>query len=259
MNMNDKLKEAFDGIKAEEALKESAKNFLLQKTKGYTKVRPANRWRLIPLAACFLLIFLGGWLYFTPTVTISIDINPSVELGVNRFNQIISVTGYNEDGVKLADSLDVKYTHYGKAIRQIMENDDVLSFLSNGEIIDISVIGSADGQSSKILSEIEACTAEEENAYCHYTDSQEVDAAHEAGLSYGKYRAFLELQALDPSITTEKVQNMTMREIRDLINTLSPQEEDSTPGEKENSQQENGHGYGKGKRNGNGQGKSSDK
>ena len=52
---------------------------------------------------------------------------------------------------------------------------------------------------------------------------------------------------------------MTMREIRDLINTLSPQEEDSTPGEKENSQQENGHGYGKGKRNGNGQGKSSDK
>ena len=39
-------------------------------------------------------------------------------------------------------------------------------------------------------------------------------AAQEAGLPYGKYRAFLELQALDPSLTPEDVAGMTMQEIR---------------------------------------------
>ena len=47
-----------------------------------------------------------------------------------------------------------------------------------------------------------------------------MEAAHEAGLSYGKYQAFLALQALDPSVTAEEVQGMTMRELRDRIAAL---------------------------------------
>ena len=30
----------------------------------------------------------------TPTAYISIDINPSLELGINRFDRIVSVEGY---------------------------------------------------------------------------------------------------------------------------------------------------------------------
>ena len=42
------------------------------------------------------------WLYFTPIAEISIDINPSIELRVNRFDQVISVDGLNGDGQALA-------------------------------------------------------------------------------------------------------------------------------------------------------------
>ena len=49
---------------------------------------------------------------------------------------------------------------------------------------------------------------------------EDMEAAHDAGLSYGKYQAFLALQALDPSVTAEEVQGMTMREIRDRIAAL---------------------------------------
>lgn len=55
------------------------------------------------------------------------------------------------------------------------------------------------------------------NAYCYYARSDEVREAHELGLSYGKYRAYCEYRALDPSITVEEVQRMTMRELRDAI------------------------------------------
>ena len=36
--------------------------------------------------------------------------------------------------------------------------------------------------------------------------------AHKAGLSVGKYRAFLELKAKKPEITPEEVQGLTMRQ-----------------------------------------------
>mgnify|MGYP006964182038 CR=1 FL=1 len=58
-----------------------------------------NYKRVLSVAACLLLLFLGGrQFYFIPTVKISIDINPSMELGVNRFDRIVSVEGYNDDG-----------------------------------------------------------------------------------------------------------------------------------------------------------------
>ena len=66
------------------------------------------------------------------------------------------------------------------------------------------------------------------NAYCYCAHPDEVEAAHAAGLSYGKYQAFLELQALDPTITVEEVQDMTMREIRDRIDALSGDSEGQT-------------------------------
>ena len=46
--------------------------------------------RLVPTLACCLLVLLAGWgghhAYFTPSAIISIDVNPSLELGVNRFD-----------------------------------------------------------------------------------------------------------------------------------------------------------------------------
>ena len=50
-------------------------------------------------------------------------------------------------------------------------------------------------------------------------------AAHDIGLTYGKYRAYLAQQALAPDVTPEEVRDMTMRELRDRILTLSPGEE----------------------------------
>ena len=48
-------------------------------------------------------------------------------------------------------------------------------------------------------------------------------------MSVGKYRAYLILRELDPDITAEEVQGMTMREIYQLIQSHA-QEEGGTSG-----------------------------
>ena len=249
--MNEKLKEAFDQVQADEELKNRTRAFISQKTEGYTRFRSSFRYqRLAAAFACMALLLFGGhWLYFTPTTEISIDINPSMELGVNRFNRVISFEGYNDDGQKLLDSLDIKYMNYYDAVNAIIESDKIAALLSRDEILTIAVIGTDTTQSEAIYSRIQSCTAEKSNTYCYHAHSDEVEEAHEAGLSYGKYQAFLELQALDPQITADEIQHMTMREIRDRINMLSngqASETETSPSESSADYGHHGNGSGQG-------------
>lgn len=223
--MNKALKELFGPIQAGEALKDRTKVFLAERTRGYASAGPEKR--VIPACAvacaCLLLVTLGGrWLYFTPTAEISIDINPSIELSVNRFDRVIAVTGFSEDGQDLSSELDIKYQNYAEAVGHILHHDRIAALLSGDEIMTITVVGSDGRQSARLLSDIEMCTAGQRNTYCFFARPEEAAAAREAGLSCGKYRAFLALQLLAPDITPETVQGMTMREIRDMIARLSP-------------------------------------
>ena len=140
------------------------------------------------------------------------------------------------------DDLDLKFKNYADAIDQILENQDIVTLLSNGEIMTITVMGPNETQSAKIFSQVEACTAGHRNTYCHFSSSEEAAGANITGLSHGKYRAFLEIQSLDPGITPEEIQGMTMREIRDLMNELSAgnESETSPAGDKEHGRHRHG-------------------
>ena len=230
--MNSAFKELFGPIRAEEDLKDRTRAFLTERTQGYTKRAAAKRGypAYAAACACLALALLGGrWLYFTPTAAISMDINPSLELSVNRFDRVISVTGFNEDGRELSNELNVKHKNYARAVEQILHHDSITALLSVGEVMAITVVGPDEQQSAKLLSGVEACAAGQGNIDCHSARPEEAAAAHEAGLSCGKYRAFLELRRLDPDITPEAVQGMTMREIRDRIDRLSSGGSDSPP------------------------------
>lgn len=223
--MYDGLKEAFDQVRAEEALKERTRAFLWQKTRGYTRSAPPPGRRWIPAAACLMLLTVmlwgGTWLYFTPTMEISVDINPSIELGVNRFDRVISVDGYNEDGQALAQLLDVKYQGFEDAIDRILENETVSTLLSGDGLLSITVVGEDDAQAARVLTRIESCTAGWENVCCYAAHAEDVETAHALGLSCGKYRMYQELQALDPDIRVDEVRGMTMRELQTLIDSLA--------------------------------------
>lgn len=253
--MHDKIRAAFDDIHAEEALKDRTRAYLARQTQGRRR-RLSSRMRLVPALACCLLVLLAGWggyhTYFIPSSIISIDVNPSLELGVNRFDRVISIAGYNDDGVALANAVDVKHMDYAQALVCILDSDAFAPYASEDAAVSIAVFGSDEQKSSKMLSQVEACTAGYRNTHCYADNIEVAAAAHEAGLSCGKYRAYLELHELDPAVTPEDVQGMTMREIRDRIAALSSgSDAGQTQGagvSSGNGHHGNGAGNGKGKR-----------
>lgn len=240
--MKDRIKAAFDDIHTDDMLKDNTRAFIAAKTRGYTLRMPFIK-RIIPAAAAVCLtlgLLAGGGLYFIPTARINIDINPSIALGVNRFDKVVSVDPLNEDGKALAESLDIKFTDYNTALHTILENESVKSLLARDEVMDITVIETKTSQSDVILSESRSCADGLRNVHCHAANSEEAHAADQLGMSCGKYRAYLEVLKLDPDITPEEIQNMTMREIRELIVSLSGDDSVVT------SIGHHGHGYGHG-------------
>lgn len=228
MKVNDKIKKAFGQIQAEDELKLKTKVYVLEKTKTYKQKKNISKQSLLIALGCILFFVISGhWLYFTPVVNISIDINPSIELSVNRFNHVISFDSYNEDGKDIIDHLDVTFMHYDDAIEEITKNEKINTLLSNDEYMMISVVGKENSQSKKILSDVQSCMQGKNNTHCQYVNEKEVKQAHEVGLTYGKYKAYLELKELDSNISVEEIQNMTMREFKNQIDILSNKDENS--------------------------------
>lgn len=222
--MKERIQGAFDEIHAEEALKEKTRVWLAEQTGGYGERRraaPRAFRRTACAAACLLLLAGGGWLYFVPTAEIAIDINPSIELGVNRFDTVVSVNGVNDDGKALAATLGVRFHSYTDALRQILDSESVAALLARDEELSIAVIGADGKQCERMLSGVEGCASGHGNAHCYSGHAEEAAAARALGLPYGKYQAFLELQALDPSFTPEQAQGMTLRELRERLAELA--------------------------------------
>ena len=216
--MTERIREAFDAVHADEGLKRRTQEYLEEKV--YRKNRRTMPPRAVvpALAVCLLLVIcLGGWrLYFTPTAVISVDINPSLELGINRFDRVVSVEAYNADGQALTDSLDVKYRDYRDALEEIVNSQAVADYLRDG-ILSLTVAGDSEAQCGEIYQAMEDCASGRGNIRCHTGSADTIQEAHHCGMSVGKYRAYLLLRELDPDVTVEEIRDMTMQEIYQRI------------------------------------------
>lgn len=256
-NFEKALRKSLDEIHAEDELKARTKEYLSQQIyQKRQRSRPALR-AAVAAAACLLTVLSAGgvWLYLTPTAYISIDINPSLEFGINRFDRVVSIESFNDDGQDLAEQLDVRYMDYNDALEQLLSEQTVQTYLVDGAFMSVTVACRDDEKSSQILENVESCTAGQSNISCHSSNIEEMHEAHSAGLSVGKYRAYLELKDLDPSVTIDDIRDLSMREIRDLIQkyesentepdgTGNPANENTDSGEI--TDQEHHHGYGHG-------------
>ena len=232
--LHENIHAAFDNIHAEETLKARTKEYLSLEILRKQRNRHFALFRIAAAAVCLVAaLFLGGaWMFLTPTAYISIDINPSLELGINRFNRVVSVEGFNDDGRELAEFLDVRFRDYNDAVEMILNSQDISGYLAQNAVMTVTVAGETTAQHDEILENVETCVSEHENVSCHSGSVEEMQEAHDSGLSFGKYRALLELQKLDSSITADDIRDLSMREIYDMMKEYSdnPPSSDASPG-----------------------------
>lgn len=212
--MSNQIKDVFQDVHASEALKNKTKEYVFNH-KRYPYQKKVWHWALG--MACFLCVLcIGGFYhaYFTPVAAISVDVNPSIELEINCFDRVVKMRGYNDEGNALLEDVDAMHMDYMDALLAIMDDEKMASYLNRDEMLSIVIVDENQKRSERMVSNVKKCVKNKSNVHCRAIDTESVDNAHESGVSYGKYHAYLLLHELDDTITIEDVQAMTMKEIQ---------------------------------------------
>lgn len=172
-------------------------------------------------AACMVLVVVGictgAYAYMTPTAYVGIDVNPSIELGINRFDYVVSAEGLNDDGRDVLDDISVMGVSYDQAIQIIDAALQEDGYLSNDASVAVTVACDDEGQCQVLETKSQQCFySAGGGVHCSRASSDEHHAAHDAGLGMGKYRVWQLLQNAGVDISAEEASGMTMSELLDL-------------------------------------------
>jgi len=219
-------------ITATTELKEKTKTYvkagLADQSNQKTEVKNRN-WAMkkiivstVALAACAVLA-VGGYAYCSTAVNyVSFDINPSIELGINAFNKVVSVEAYNDDGSDLILETDVIGMPIKQAINLLVKEAVDQGYMADDGSTVISVTAesnneedaadlqeeSEDGVSEALLTKnIQAIV------YANCSSLELRTKAKELGISPGKYKLIAILCELDPSINPEDCRYMKITDI----------------------------------------------
>ena len=215
------IRESLSKIRATEDLKKNTLQYLLEqqeKKSGFNQ-HPVFKYALA--AICVLLLSGAGgyFVYRQPVSYISIDVNPSVELGINRFGRIVSADAYNEDGQAVLQQLSLKNIPYVQAINALLAEESSSGFLKKDSLLVFTVISDQD---ASIMEELSAAEFSRKYVTCLYTsDTSCMKEAHSYQMSFGKYRGYQELSQYDDSVSIEDCNSMTMEELHNRIEDCS--------------------------------------
>ena len=167
-----------------------------------------------------------------PVNYLCLDINPSVELGINVFGRVVSTQAYNEDGLRLLGNNDYSNLSAEDAVSTLVQDAAKQGFIAG----DGSTVIAVTAESNKENAAVELLRSGESGAnltlsaggisaimYSDYTDLQLRKQAQDLGISPGKLRLILILQTLDSSITIEDYQNAKITDIITKANELLTQ------------------------------------
>ncbi|MCI9448050.1 MAG: hypothetical protein HFH36_11830 [Lachnospiraceae bacterium] len=219
--MDNKIQDAFGKIKADAALKESTKDYLAKKRGAIINPIPSRAFFKAFAAACAMLLLtvgIGGfWWAQTPVSYVSIDINPSIELGLNRFERVVSATAYNPEGEEILRGLSLKGKRYTEAIDCVVESEAMGRYLAGKEEL-VLTVAAVDSQEKEIESGVAYYSGSVRHR-CHSVsaDIETAALAHDNGMSVGKYNAYLQLSQYDSEVTLDECRHMSMAQIHGLL------------------------------------------
>lgn len=221
------LQHALNGVTAPEAVKERTKARLSSALEG--RAGRSSLPRLAAALACLVLVLasLGGWqVWNAPVSYISIDVNPSIELALNRFDRVVGTTAYNDDGAQVLSGLSVRGLPYQEAINALFDDPAFRSYLDGGAKVVFTVVSDSEAELRRGIQSGNMFLSCDSSYF--RADTHCLKEAHENGLSVGKYRLYEELSYYDSAITVEDCHQMTIGELQQELDRCS------------------GHGYGHG-------------
>ena len=262
--MKDRIRSAFSEIHADEALMNNTAAYLHREL---GKRRLKNKRLALPrLAGAFaaVTVFILGIfscnLYFTADAYVSIDVNPSIELTINRFDKVIAAHAFNEDGERILSEAGLQGKSYKEAaglIMSCMEND---GYLTDDVLISVTIQTVNSERERLLCSALQQFIGEQALSAQSTADVEVFPVSAEVwgnargcNMSPAKYMAIKELLEVDKEATIEAYSDCGISQIRrraqECRDAHGFEADDSNYGSALSDEHEHGqgHGHGQGK------------
>ena len=205
-------------------------------------LRFAKGGHIAAIAACVALVacLIGGVADFLrPVAYVGIDVNPSVELTLNRFDIVVGTCALNDDGQRALDEAPCMWLAFDDAARDLAGAMRALA--GEGAVVEVSIDCDNENRYAALAAQSDNCFGCNGEAHCDRTNAEERQAAHNSGMGVAKYRAYQALQETGVDISAEECASMSMRELR---NMLAENGIDESEGDGEHAGMGNGQGAG---------------
>ncbi len=162
------------------------------KNKEFSKI-PSFRLALTYSVLIFILVGVFGYghVYAQEYSYVSFDINPSIEIVLNRFNKVLSVSALNEIDESIVEDIyknKIKDKSYEEAINITMETLKDHGYLNDDDNYIMVNISSDDNKNQeKLKEETRTYFDNESHLYVSLSDKQDRKEARDLGMSTGKY------------------------------------------------------------------------
>lgn len=225
------IKSALNQVKTEADLKKSTREILEKSRNTCAQKEVGWQMKKYVLAACAFILLcglsVGGYFYYhTPVNYLSLDINPSVELGINAFDKVVSATGYNADGATILKGQDVTNSSVQDAVKDLVLSAAKNGFInSDGSTIISLTAETNDPETASDLEESSGQGAQEATSSAHVTAVvfktnialARRDEARKLGITPGKLNLIQKLQALDATATVDEYKDAKVTDIMKKI------------------------------------------
>ena len=204
-----------------------------------TKKTTKRKWTSL-IAACLAVMLLGGGLFYqranAVASVVSLDVNPSIELKVNRSEKVLVCTPLNEDAkailADMGNGADLKGAKLDVAVNAI-----VGSLVRNGYLDSISsaiMISVEDKDTTRaeklqreLTSTVDGVLQTSESRASVLTQTLTQDAgltqqARENSISTGKAALVNRVLALNPALKFDALAKLSVEELKDLAEAGAP-------------------------------------
>ena len=195
--------------------------------KGFVYMEKKRKWSIMATIStlCVVCLLVIGGLYYNNnykvTSKVGIDVNPSVELKINKKEKVLEVIANNEDGKKIISDMDLKGSDINVAVNALigsMVKNGYITELANSILI--SVENNDNTKAETLRQEILNQINMENISIISQTVNEEqelTDLANQYNISLGKVKIIKQIIANNNLLTFDQLASLSINELNLIL------------------------------------------
>jgi hypothetical protein len=209
---------------------------------SYFSERKRSLFVLPSVAAILAVVLLSGLIPIgsksAAAAYVSFDINPSLEVGVDKEMQVIQIDAFNDEAKKIIDKYDLNVENqfsFEDFADQLIKAYEEEGYMESDHSMLITTISSDEGNDKTEAALDQAVNSIVKKTVVKYpvritvseSNPDTREKAKQLGVSSGKYKAFQTANINGKTLTEEKIKEVNFQELK--VNTLSSNDIQSLP------------------------------